>query len=352
MAAYGILASSTHFQLRGLKEGGNVSEPVVERRRWPRISATSLGMSAVLINGPDAGLMNLSRGGALLEVAGRLSLGAAVRLRLVKAGLELPVINGKVSWQKVASIANGQIHYRVAVVFEQPLAESALGDGVEPAEATADAPAAADAPEAAAGAPEASADAPEPEPDRATAVVQFPSAAPPPKALPAAPAAAADPEADILRRKLAAAKSDLTCQAAVLESLAAKLKDSEQQRTALIRQLADAIQRGDSLQAAWDVREQEHAQAMREQQDNHESVVAELVKGTNDQQAEYETLLEKLQQPDPKRRELEERVEAAEALCAAQQDRYHALRRETEKLMRMIDAAADIRLEVSETKAS
>jgi hypothetical protein len=51
-------------------------------------------------------------------------------------------------------------------------------------------------------------------------------------------------------------------------------------------------------------------------------------------------------------REMAERLEATEAICRAQQDQYRALRRETEKLMRMIDAAAECRLEMEETRAS
>ncbi len=289
------------------------------------------------MGGPEAGLVNLSRGGALMEVPGRLSLGAAVRVKLMKTGREMHAVSGRVAWLKVASIAGGQINYRVAVAFDEPLEALMPGDACEVAEGT-------ETPEADGR-------------DRAPAIVQFPSAATQSKPRPVALAAVAVPDADIdtLRKKLAAAKADLSCQAAVLESLSTKLRDSEQQRTALIRQLAEAQQRGDSLQAAWDAREQEHAQALRTQQTGHEAIVAELMKATNDQQAEFQALLE--QQPhraegDAGRRALESRVEAAEARCAAQQDRYRALRWEAEKLMRLIDAAADCRLDVSETMAS
>jgi hypothetical protein len=208
------------------------------------------------------------------------------------------------------------------------------------------------------------------------------------------PAAGAGDVED-LRRKLAAARADLSCQSAILESLAGKLRDSEQQRTALIRQLADAVKRADDLQALVDEREQKHAAALREQQESHQVIVAEMLKTTNDRQGEYHDLLQRLQLAEQehadsqrgqqeahealvtelltaaneqqaqyralferhelvesRQREMEGRLEAAEALCVMQQDRYRALRRETEKLMRMIDAAAACGLELEEPKAA
>lgn len=378
-------------------------------------------MSASIVAGPDALLVDLSKGGALLELAGRLSLGSAVKLRLIRDGGEVVLVTGRVAWQKVASIAAGKINYRVAVAFDVPLADSVLADSDAPAVTATSSP------------------EPEAQPERSPAVVPFPTAQPKLQLSNApTPAAAASAEVEDLRRKLGAAKADLSCQAAILESLAAKLKDSEQQRTALIRQLADAVKRGEDLQVQLDAREQkyaaalreqqvahesivaemlkvtserqaeylellgrhqlaeqehakalreqqeaheailadrlkaasdqqveyralleryraaeeEHANALREQQEGNEAIVAEMLKAANDQQEQYRVLFERHQQDEARGREMEARVEAAEALCAAHQDRYGALRRETEKLMRMIDAAAASGLERNDTKAA
>ena len=290
-------------------------------------------MSAAIVAGPDTGLVDLSRGGALLEVAARLSLGSAVRLKLTQSGRELAVVNGKVAWQKVASIASGQINYRVAVAFEEPLPEFA-------GTAT-DAPPPDQAPRTLSIVPAR---------DNLT---PFPAPAVQPKDQPAETTDAATGE---LRRKLEAATADLACQAAILESLAAKLKESEQQRAALAQQAADAGKKAEAISASAETRERKFAQAYRDQKDRYEALIAELVKSANEQQAEYQALLKQTTdaqtqqhaedaeaaraQANARHRELEGRLEAAEMLCAAQQDRYRALRKETEKLMRMIDAAS------------
>ncbi len=312
-----------------------MSEAGIERRRWPRLSASSLGMSASIVAGPDAALVDLSRGGALLDVAARLSLGSAVRLKLTQSGRDLGVFHGRVAWQKVASIASGQINYRVAVAFEQPLAELA-------------------------GAP---AEQPQEPPQRNLTIVagrDTLAPSPAPAVQPQAePPHAAEACADETHKKLAAATADLACQTAILESLAGKLKESEQQRAALAQQAAEAVRKGEALFAALEARERKHAQALREQQEKHEALVAQLVKATNEQQAEYDALLQQTAAAkdheaeraasNTRIRELEGRLEEAEMLCAAQHDRYRALRKETEKLMRMIDAASACGDELVET---
>lgn len=327
-----------------------VAEAGIERRRWPRLAASSLGMSGSIVAGPEAGLVDLSRGGALLDVAARLSLGSAVRVKLTQAGRELGVFPGRVAWQKVASIASGQINYRVAVAFEQPLPEL---PGAEP-------PRPQDPPHLAIV---AGRDAHEPSPEPAVEQKQKAEA---PRAT--------DPGVDEIQKKLAAATADLACQTAILESLAGKLKESEQQRAALTQKAAEAVKKGGALFAALEARERKHAEALREQQEKHEAavaqalreqhekheaIVAQLLQAANEQQAEYESLL--LQQAAAKHheaereaanrriRELEGRLEEAEMLCTIQQDRYRALRKETEKLMRMIDAASACGDELAES---
>lgn len=58
----------SHVSIVGKVEAGPVSR--AERRQWPRIPASLLrNLAASIIAGPDVKLVNLSRGGALMEVA-------------------------------------------------------------------------------------------------------------------------------------------------------------------------------------------------------------------------------------------------------------------------------------------
>src|SRR5512145_2117918 len=99
-----------------------MGEVSTERRRWPRIDASEFaGLAVTIIGGPDVKVVNVSRGGVLIEVPARLALRSAVRLVLTQASRSIAEVRGCVVWQKVASIANGQINYRIAVAFEQPI---------------------------------------------------------------------------------------------------------------------------------------------------------------------------------------------------------------------------------------
>jgi hypothetical protein len=226
-----------------------------------------LGVSAAIVAGPDSGLIDLSRGGALLEVPARLSLGSAVRLKLAQPGRELIVVNGRVAWQKVASIAGGQIYYRVAIAFEQPLAELPGADAL-----------------------------PQEQPQRSLSIVPArdnltPFPAPAAQSTNAS-AEAADAATQELRRQLEAATADLACQTAVLESVAAKLKESEQQRATHAQQAADAARKTDALHAALEARERKHAESLRDQEDRYEALSAKLAEATNERQADYQRLLQ------------------------------------------------------------
>lgn len=202
-----------------------------DRRRWPRIAASSLGeVSASIVAGPPATLVNVSLGGALLEVAARIPLRGSVRLRLTPPTGERIHVEGSLAWAKVARIAGGQVTYRIAVEFTRPLPELATS--------------AIDAEKTRAQEKERHA-----------------------------------PRAGDLGRKLAATTADLACQTALVESLAAKLEaavrlrqtasaewDRERgqwhdERASLLQQVAEAIARADALQARLDARERVHGEA-------------------------------------------------------------------------------------------
>lgn len=331
----------------------------LERRRWPRTAASSLGLvSAAIVAGPDAALVNLSRGGVLLEVAARLPLRTSVRLKFTQADGERMEVAGRIAWAKVAGIVDGQITYRVAVEFEQPI--PAL-PGVAETDQDESPLRASFIPWPAQGAS-----------DEATS----------PDFAQIGGSDDADKQVDELSRKLAAASADLACQTALVESLAAKLKASEEfrdtsritweaerrqweeERTSLTQQVAEAAARSEVQQTTLDRCEREHQQSLGELQRKYEVVVAELTRATNEQQAEYHALLEELAaahdeqrsraerheadlerfraeveaeraEAETRRCELEARLGAAETVRAAQEARFRALRRETEKLLSM-----------------
>ena len=103
-----------------------------ERRQWPRIPAALLSnVTASIMAGPDVKLVNLSRGGALMEVAARYPMRSKVRLKLTRSTGEVTQVPGTVSWAKVASIANGKINYLLAVIFERSIEDLTAATGVE-----------------------------------------------------------------------------------------------------------------------------------------------------------------------------------------------------------------------------
>jgi hypothetical protein len=102
-----------------------------ERRQWPRIPASLLSnLTASIIAGPDVKLVNLSRGGALMEVAARYPMRSRVRLKLARPDGGVTQVNGTVSWAKVASISNGKINYLLAVIFEHAIEDLATATGL------------------------------------------------------------------------------------------------------------------------------------------------------------------------------------------------------------------------------
>jgi chromosome segregation ATPase len=188
-----------------------------------------------------------------------------------------------------------------------------------------------------------------------------------------------------LEQELAAAAADLSRHSTVNQALAAKLDKSdelltalhdelqvergqwEEDRSTLLQQVADAVTVADALQRAREMREQELAQTLAGQRDKYEGIIAELVTSNNDQQTEYEQLVEELtaiadqqrrraeyheaeaarertaaQQDradaEARRQELEVRLEAAETICAAHDARHQALRRQLEILASLFTA--------------
>lgn len=105
-----------------------------DRRAWMRWTAAQCPWlrSIRLFPGTDLRLVNLSRGGALVELSARLLPGAWVRIRIVTAH-ELHVGRAQVVRCAVAMLGGGGgLVYRAAIRFErglqlQPLLESSSG---------------------------------------------------------------------------------------------------------------------------------------------------------------------------------------------------------------------------------
>lgn len=107
-----------------------------ERRQWPRLPASMLGdLAASIVSGPEVKLVNLSRGGALIEVPTRYPMRSWVRLRLTRPGGDVTVAAGTVLWSQVASMIGGRINYLMAIAFETPIADLAAATGVKETQA-------------------------------------------------------------------------------------------------------------------------------------------------------------------------------------------------------------------------
>jgi hypothetical protein len=190
-------------------------------------------------------LVNVSAGGALLEVGSRIPSRGAVRLRLTTPTGERIQVEGSLAWARVAKIAGGQVTYRIAVEFARPIAALATS-AVAASEV--------DAGEIDAGEIDAQGiDAQEREPQA--------------------------PRVEDLERELATAAADLACQTALIETLAARLDAAirmrqtasaewgrerdrwEEERARLLQQLAEATARADAVQARADTHEREHDDA-------------------------------------------------------------------------------------------
>ena len=118
-----------------------MSQSGAERRRWARIPGASLSdVSASIVSGPDVSLVNLSCGGALVQVAARYPVRSAIRLKLTRSTGEVTVAPGTVAWAEVASIVDGKIHYLVAIIFQQPIDMAVATGSQQPDEAVLSSP--------------------------------------------------------------------------------------------------------------------------------------------------------------------------------------------------------------------
>lgn len=109
-----------------------------ERRQWPRLPASMLGdLAASIVSGPEVKLVNLSRGGALIEVPTRYPMRSWVRLRLTRSSGDVTVAAGTVLWSQVASMIGGRINYLMAIAFETPIADLTAATGIREPQADA-----------------------------------------------------------------------------------------------------------------------------------------------------------------------------------------------------------------------
>ena len=94
-----------------------------ERRASPRRPASELPFlkSVKLLAGPDVRLVDVSRGGALLESDTPLPPGTKICLRLVTTDTTL-LIDGRVLRSRVSCLQAGLVRYKSAVAFDEEVA--------------------------------------------------------------------------------------------------------------------------------------------------------------------------------------------------------------------------------------
>jgi len=293
----------------------NPIEP--ERRRWPRIPASLLGhVSASLVNGPEVSLVNLSRSGALIEVASRYPMKAFVRLKLVRTPEAVTIVAGTVLWSKVHAIVNGQVTYLMAVVFEKPIADMEAATGIraeEPEKASPAAP----APPAVIPAPVIAVEE----------EVRLDDAAPIDLVAPTITAPAAHINHD--ERVVAQPETD-------------QRRDEEKAR--LLLELTAATARAEALQAALETRDQEHRQALGEQHDRYQTIIAEMIKASTDQHVELSRQRDAVEHQraefENRIRDLQAQVQVLELRNEAHETRHRKLRQEVERLLSVCTSPA------------
>jgi PilZ domain-containing protein len=312
--------------------------PGDERRRWPRFSAASLGnMAAAITGGPSVALVNVSRGGALLESTERFPLCSQLRLRLRPAQGDEIVASARVVWAKVASIEGSQIIYRIALAFDAN--EPHMMDH-SPADAAAAGSACERADDAATptttrqnGAPQIDVSRNESEDGRAAGM-----------------------EIERLRTLLDAALADLD----------SERQCREQQRSTFERQIADANGRASMLEATV-LQHQAETEKLREQQVRCDALIDQLAQKFSDQQTlvgqltaardEYRDRADRLAveldrhatethrkvaESDMHIRALQRRLDAAETLCRAHDARHQMMRCEAERLLSIAMASLSL----------
>jgi hypothetical protein len=97
------------------------TRPVVGWRRFPRHPATRLpSLRASILAGPDVRVINVARGGMLVESDVRLTPGSGVCLN-VTLGDQVYQIAGRVS-RVDASLTDGRVKYRAGIALDQEMA--------------------------------------------------------------------------------------------------------------------------------------------------------------------------------------------------------------------------------------
>jgi hypothetical protein len=101
-----------------VQEGGT-NEVMKERRASPRFSPSEVKalQSAKLVDGPEARLINVSRGGVLLETAEPMSLGGIVYVRLVAADA-IFLLRGRVTRSHQSLLRSANPLYESAILFD------------------------------------------------------------------------------------------------------------------------------------------------------------------------------------------------------------------------------------------
>jgi hypothetical protein len=116
----------------------------VSWRRFPRHPATRLpSLRASILAGPDVRVINVARGGMLVEADVRLTPGAGVCLN-VTLGDQVYQVAGRVS-RVDASLTAGRINYRAGIALDQEMAIFDLPSSPETSAADAEADSALDA---------------------------------------------------------------------------------------------------------------------------------------------------------------------------------------------------------------
>lgn len=112
--------SKTKNRAQQTRTATNVAE---ERRAFPRRPASELTFlkSVRLLAGPEVCLVDVSRGGALLESETPLPPGTRICIRLVTTDTTL-LIAGRVLRSRVSCLQPGLVRYRSAVQFDEEVA--------------------------------------------------------------------------------------------------------------------------------------------------------------------------------------------------------------------------------------
>ena len=95
-------------------------EPVTEKRTSPRLPASSISSlkSVRLVAGPEVTLINISRGGALIETDALLVPHSSIAIRLVTADAAF-LLRGRVLRSRASSFQGSALLYQSALAFDE-----------------------------------------------------------------------------------------------------------------------------------------------------------------------------------------------------------------------------------------